>query len=157
FATIRACGVPGASSACAFAMRLKYSTARRSSLLTPSPFAYMRPSCHCAACSPFSAAYWSARTALSLSPFLSERAADWKASSGVSLVVGVRVPSNAAAGLAPSTRPISDIVTASSDVRIAYGLGRPARMRHGPIDGRTDLLGVLPQVTRTVLRLARLP
>jgi hypothetical protein len=58
-ATIVACGADGLSSACALAMRLKYSKARRSSCTTPSPSAYIRPSFHCATGWPPSAAYCS--------------------------------------------------------------------------------------------------
>src|SRR6185369_10508590 len=54
-----ACGADGLSSACALAMRLKYSKARMSSWATPSPSAYIRPSFHCATGWPPSAAYCS--------------------------------------------------------------------------------------------------
>src|SRR3978361_2412328 len=58
-ATIAACGADGLSSACALAMRLKYSNARRSFWVTPSPSAYIRPNFHCATGWPPSAAYCS--------------------------------------------------------------------------------------------------
>src|SRR6202011_3750901 len=58
-ATIAAGGADGLSSACALAIRLKYSNARRSSWATPSPSAYIRPSFHCATGWPPSAAYCS--------------------------------------------------------------------------------------------------
>jgi hypothetical protein len=51
-ATNRDCGVPGVSSAWASAMARKYSNACKSSCLTPSPAAYMRPSFHWAIKSP---------------------------------------------------------------------------------------------------------
>src|SRR5262245_61296129 len=143
-------------------MRWKYSNALRSFCVTPSPSAYMRPSFHCAIAWPFSAAYSSEFTALTVSPALSQCAPERNASIGVigggPMLGSVLLPSSASAGAA-SARPAPIISTRSmvSTVRIARFLGRTAGMGHGAVDGGTNLLCVLPQVTGSELALARLP
>src|SRR5262245_30051227 len=143
-------------------MRWKYSNALRSFCVTPSPSAYMRPSFHCAIAWPFSAAYSSELTALTVSPALSQCAPERNASIGVigggPMLGSVLLPSSASAGAA-TTRPAPIISTRSmvSTVRIALFLGRTAGMRHGAVDGGTNLLCVLPQVTGSELALARFP
>src|SRR3954465_13608699 len=69
-------------------MRRKYSNALTSDGWTPSPSAYMRPSFHCAATTPCSAAYSSERTPFCFWPSRIARAPDLNASNGVKAVVG---------------------------------------------------------------------
>src|SRR5262249_27946943 len=57
----------------------------------------------------------------------------------------------------PMATPISTIPSARLHVRITRLLGRSARMGHGAVDRRPDLLGVLPQITGAELPLARFP
>src|SRR5947208_2105455 len=76
-------------------MPLKYSKARRSDRSTPSPSAYMRPSFHCAAIRPCSAAYSSETSAFSFCPSRSARAPERNASNGV---IGAAGAANAVGG-----------------------------------------------------------
>src|SRR5580658_2339651 len=140
----------------------------------------MRPSFHCAAGWPCSAAYCSAVSALAFSS--SGRLELRKPSSGVSAAVfGVVVPSNAKAGSieSPSTGPRavpkpspaamhSALASATPlplvmrrmailDIRITRLLGTAARMGHRAIARRPDLLGVFPQIARRIFLGARLP
>src|SRR5580693_53817 len=140
----------------------------------------MRPSFHCAAGWPWSAAYCSAVSALAFSS--SGRLVLRKPSSGVSAAVfGVVVPSNAKAGSieSPSTGPRavpkprpaamqSALASATPlplgmrrmaalGIRITRLLGTTARMGHRAIARRSDLLGVFPQIARRVFLGARPP
>src|SRR5580693_4034948 len=138
----------------------------------------MRPSFHCAAGWPCSAAYCSAVSALAFSS--SGRLALRKPSSGVNAaVLGVVVPSKAKAGAieSPSTGPRAVpkprptamhsalasatlrplVMRAALGIRIARLLGTAARMGHRAITRRPDLLGVFPQIARPIFLGARLP
>src|SRR5580693_5587366 len=139
----------------------------------------MRPSFHCAAGWPCSAAYCSAVSALAFSS-----TSGWlvlrKPSFGVNAAVfGVDVPSKAKAGAieSPSTGPrtvpkprpaamhsalasatlLPLVMRAALGIRIARLLGTAARMGHGAIARRPDLLGVFPQIARRIFLGARLP
>src|SRR5580700_9370281 len=139
----------------------------------------MRPSFHCAAGWPCSAAYCSAVSALAFSS-----SSGWlvlrKPSFGVSAAVfGVDVPSNAKAGEieSPSTgpravpkpspaamqsalasaTPLPLVKRAALGIRITRLLGTAARMGHRAIARRSDLLGVFPQIAGRVFLGARLP
>src|ERR1700689_3662091 len=140
----------------------------------------MRPSFHCAAGWPCSAAYCSAVSALAFSS-----SSGWlvlrKPSFGVSAAVfGVVVPSNAKAGAIenPSTGPravpkpspaaMHSALASTTPlplamrrtalgIRIARLLGTTARMGHRAIARRPDLLGVFPQIARPIFIGARLP
>src|SRR3984957_674722 len=141
----------------------------------------MRPSFHCAAGWPCSAAYCSAVSALAFSS-TSGRLVLRKPSSGVSAAVfGVDVPSKAKAGAieSPSTGPRavpkprptamqSALVSATPlplamrrmaalGIRITRILGTAARMGHRAITRRPDLLGIFPQIARPIFLGARLP
>src|SRR3954451_13111169 len=219
-------------------MPLKYSNARRSERSTPSPSAYMRPSFHCAAIRPCSAAYSSETSAFSFCPSRSARAPDRNASNGVMGIEGAAnavgggtgrssegagageaidgtgavgrgrlafgiavgttppargidpggrgtstirlfteagvipaggvagvtrsvggrvVPSNPNAGANPDISPSAAAIRMRSRVRIADLLGFAARMGDGAVHGRSNLLGVFPQITGGEIGLARLP
>src|ERR1039458_8296411 len=143
-------------------MPRKYSNALRSSWVTPSPSAYMRPSFHCANAWPFSAAYSSEWTALAFSPAFSQCAPDLKASiadnGGAAAIASVDlVPSNAIAGAASRPAPITTARNRNSAIRIARLLARPAGMGDRAFDGRPYLLGVFPQITGAEFGLTRLP
>src|SRR4029079_17116057 len=142
-------------------MRRKYSNALRSFCVTPSPSAYMRPSFHCASAWPFSAAYSSELTALTVSPALSQFAPERNASigdiGGWPTPGSVFLPASACAGAAARRPPTSSARSVPSNVRITLFLPRPAGMRHRTVDGGTHLLGVLPQIAGAVIVLARLP
>src|ERR1700689_424784 len=142
----------------------------------------MRPSFHCAAGWPCSAAYCSAVSALAFSS-----SSGWlvlrKPSLGVSAAVfGVDVPSKAKAGAieSPSTTgpravpkprptamhsalasatllPLAMRRMAALRIRITRLLGTAARMGHRAIARRPDLLGVFPQIARPIFLGARLP
>src|SRR6185312_2583282 len=132
-------------------MRRKYWNALRSFCATPSPSAYMRPSFHCARGCPCSAAYSSECSALAVSPALSHFAPERNASiadvgAAEASASSDLVPSKATAGAARRPAPITIPARRDLAVRIALLLGRAARMRHRTVDGRADLLGVLPQV-----------
>src|SRR3984893_8671056 len=116
---------------------------------------YMWPRRHCAVEPPFSAAnsrevMFAARVA---SPGCKGAAGDGSDESCARLLV----PSKPSAGASPRLSPISTIPSVRSHVRIARLLGRSARMGDGAIERRSDLLGVLPQITRGELFLPRLP
>src|SRR6185295_10610997 len=110
---------------------------------------------------PFSAAYSSEFTALTVSPALSQFAPERNASIGVigggPTVPSVLLPSSACAGAAANRPPSSKTRRMRSDVRITLFLARTARMRDRAIDGRPHLLGVFPQITGSEFALARLP
>src|ERR1700675_1915217 len=141
----------------------------------------MRPSFHCAAGWPCSAAYCHAVSALAFSS-----SSGWlvlrKPSFGVSAAVcGVDVPSNAKAGAieSPSTGPravpkprpaamqsalgsatplpLAMRRTAALGIRITRLLGTAARMGYRAIARRSDLLGVFPQIARRIFLGSRLP
>src|ERR1035437_9655601 len=159
----RDCGVSGLSSAWLSAMPRKYSNALRSSWVTPSPSAYMRPSFHCASAWPFSAAYSSEWTALAFSPAFSQCAPDVKASiadnGGAAAIASVDLLPATPMPTCAATRP-APITTArnrNSDIRIARLLARPAGMGDRAFDGRPYLLGVFPQITGAEFGLTRLP
>src|ERR1700729_1628686 len=139
----------------------------------------MRPSFHCAAGWPCSAAYCSAVSALAFSS-----TSGWlvlrKPSFGVSAAVfGVDVPSKAKAGAieSPSTgpravpkpspaamhsalasaTPLPLVMRAALGIRITRLLGTAARMGHRAVTRRSDLLGVFPQIARSIFLGTRLP
>src|SRR6516162_4697182 len=66
-------------------------------------------------------------------------------------------PSKARAGTASDAAPNINATMRRLDVRIALLLVRTTRMGYGPSHCRPNLLGVLPQSTRRVIRLAREP
>src|SRR5580704_18101461 len=143
-----ACGADGLSSACALAIRLKYSKARRSSWVTPSPSAYIRPNFHWATGWPPSAAYCSALNEVSdvddgTAFFSAAAAPGWAETTGIaeSWLAGAPSKANAATGAAASinTKMIR------SDIRITLFLMRCARMGDGAIHCWSYLLGIFPQ------------
>src|ERR1700733_8679892 len=101
-------------------MRLKYSNARRSSWVTPSPSAYIRPSLNCAIGWPPSAAYCSEFSETS-------------------------VEDDGTAFFRAPAAPNINAKMIRLDVRITLFLVRAARMGHGPIHCGSNLLGILPQ------------
>src|ERR1700690_1270887 len=144
-------------------MPRKYWNALRSSCVTPSPSAYMRPSFHCASAWPFSAAYSSEWTALAFSPAFSKCAPDLKASiadnGGAAAIASLDLlPSNAMATCAANRpAPITTARNRNLDIRIARLLARPAGMGDRAFDGRPYLLSVFPQITGAEFGLTRLP
>src|SRR5919197_4548806 len=70
---------------------------------------------------------------------------------------GARVPSKLTAGERPNAMATRPMPRTISDVRIARLLRRPARMGHRAVARRPNLLGVLPEISRGELGLARLP
>src|SRR6185312_8700393 len=89
--------------------------------------------------------------ALAVSPALSHFAPERNASiadvgAAEAIASSDLVPSKATAGAARRPAPITIPARRDLAVRIALLLGRAARMRHRTVDGRADLLGVLPQV-----------
>src|SRR6266478_5769380 len=161
-----ACGADGLSSACALAMRLKYSNARRSSWMTPSPSAYIRPSFHWATGWPPSAAYcsefsesgatteavagaatffraWALRAWAAAAPGWAETigsVASWLAGA----------PSNANPGPATGAAPNINARMIRLDVRITLFLVRSTRMDNSAIHR-------FPQRTRHMVSRAGLP
>src|SRR5436305_11987340 len=120
-------------------MPLKYSNARRSDRSTPSPSAYMRPSFHCAAMRPCSAAYSSETRALPLSPSLSARAPERNASNGV---IGAAGAANAVGG---GTGPCSDgVAGVASDGTGAVGRGNTAPGRAANAGATPAARGIEP-------------
>src|SRR5437879_660565 len=158
-------------------MRLKYSKARRSSWMTPSPSAYIRPSFHCATdCAtgwPPSAAYCSefsegAATAVAVAvadaggTFLRAWAVTACAASGWpttgSVASGLTgAPSNANPGAATGVAPSINANMIRLDVRITLFLVRTARMGHSPVHRRPNLLGIFPERTRCMVSLSGRP
>src|SRR2546430_1611559 len=155
-------------------MRLKYSKARRSSWMTPSPSAYIRPSFHCATGWPPSAAYCSefsegatsavagADTAVFFRAWAVKAwAAGWEtigsAVSGLAPGALTGAPSNANPGPATGAAPKTSAKMIRLDVRITLFLVRTARMGYGPIHRRPNLLGIFPQRTRRMVGLSGLP
>src|SRR5262245_21510408 len=117
----------------------------------------MRPSCHSAKLLPCSAAYCSEVTARVLSLVRSCSVADFSASTGEIATLGAGVPSSDRVAVGDSASPKAASAMARLDVRIARLLCGAARMGDRAVKRRADLLGVFPQRTRAVLRLARLP
>src|SRR6185436_6643894 len=151
-------------------MRLKYSKARRSSWMTPSPLAYIRPSFHCATGWPPSAAYCSEFSEVSAGAVAvgDAAAAFFRAWLLRAWAAGWVMPGSAASGLAgapsnanpePATGAAPNINARMIrlDVRIALSFVRTARMGHSPSHRRPNLLGIFPQRTRRVVSLSRLP
>src|SRR5512138_1870860 len=148
-------------------MRLKYSKARRSSWMTPSPSAYIRPSFHCATGWPPSAAYCSefsegAATAVAAGPvaggtFLTACAAVGGLTMGMVASGFTGAPSNAKPGVAIGAAPSINANMIRLDVRIALLLVRTTRMGHSPVHRRPNLLGIFPQRTRRVVSLSGQP
>src|SRR5882724_11585615 len=149
-------------------MRLKYSNARTSSWMTPSPSAYIRPSFHCATGWPPSAAYCSefsegatsavagADTAVFFRAWAVKAwAAGWEtigsAVSGLAPGALTGAPSNANPGAATGAAPKISAKMIRLDVRITLFLVRTARMGYGPIHRRPNLLGIFPQRTRRMV------
>src|SRR5262249_17386762 len=126
------------------------------------PSAYIRPSFHCASACPFSAAYSSEFTALTVSPALRKFAPERNASTGVigggPRLPSVLLPSNASAGAAAiRPAPISNTRKSRSAVRIALFLACSAGMRDRAVEGGAHLLSVFPQIAGSEFRLARFP
>src|SRR5262249_1887775 len=122
----------------------------------------MRPSFHCAMAWPFSAAYSSEFTALTVSPVLSQFAPERNASVGVigggPTLPSVLLPSSASTGAAAvRLAPMSSTPNRLSTVRIALFLSSTAGMRYCAVHSRTNLLRVFPQVTGSEFALARRP
>src|SRR5262249_57474449 len=121
----------------------------------------MRPSFHCAMAWPFSAAYSSEFTALTVSPALSQFAPERNASIGVigggPTLASVLLPSSACAGAVAKRPPISNARNRLSNVRIALFLGRAAGVRHCAVDGGPNPLRGFPQITRSRFALPPLP
>ena len=65
-------------------------------------------------------------------------------------------PSNPNAG-ASGRAPRTNAIMVRLDIRIALFLVRTARMGHGPIHRRPNLLGIFPQRTRRMVGLSGLP
>src|SRR3954454_19734714 len=147
-----ACGADGLSSACALAIRLKYSKARKSSCATPSPSAYIRPSFHCATGWPPSAAYCSEVREVAVAAdgtafFKAWAVPGCAATTGMAVSCGpTGVPSKAAAG-ATCRAPAVNATMVHSNIRITLLLARTTWVGHGTIHRGSDLLGVLPQRT----------
>src|SRR6478609_6118979 len=149
-------------------MRLKYSKARRSSWMTPSPSAYIRPSFHCATGWPPSAAYCSelsegATTAVAGADVFFRAwafraaAAGWVTTGRAASCWFIGAPSNANPGPAAGAAPNINARMIRLDVRIALFLVRTAWMGHSPINRRPNLLGIFPQRTRRMISLSGLP
>src|SRR6202795_533731 len=156
-------------------MRLKYSKARTSSWVTPSPSAYIRPSFHCATGWPPSAAYCSefserpaavavAGVAAAGTVFFSAWAFKaWVAAepcwettgSAASGLTGA--PSNANPGAATGVAPNINAKMIRLDVRITLFLVRTTWMGNRAIHRWPNLLGIFPQRTRRVVSRSGLP
>src|SRR5947208_11487184 len=160
-----ACGADGLSSACAFAMRLKYSNARKPSWMTPSPSAYIRPSFHWATGWPPSAAYCSefneggAATAVAgAATFFNAwavtacaaAAPGWPATSGSAASWLAGAPSNANPGPATGAAPKINARMIRLDVRITLFLVRTAWIDYSAIHR-------LPQRTSRMVSRVELP
>src|SRR5471032_2610833 len=131
-------------------MRLKYSKARRSSWVTPSPSAYIRPSLNCAIGWPPSAAYCSEFSETSVVDdgtafFRAPAAPGWAETTGIVASSLTGAPSKANTGAANGVAPNINAKMIRLDVRITLFLVRAARMGHGPIHRGSNLLGILPQ------------
>src|SRR5262249_7058849 len=131
----------------------------------------MRPTFHCAAMWPCSAAYSSEVSAFAFSPPSGPCAGLCRLSGASKAVFGAVVPSKASAGRGampdpgPNAKPnptaprsaISTPLAATRptllDVRIARLLDRSAGVGDGAFAGRPDLLGILPQIAGGVLGL----
>src|SRR6266511_3864274 len=130
-------------------MRLKYSKARRSSWMTPSPLAYIRPSFHCATGWPPSAAYCSefseggaAAGVAGGTVFFrawafkawaaTDWAAGWAETIGSAASCGLTgAPSNANPGPATDAAPNINARMIRLDIRITLFLVRTTRMGYG--------------------------
>src|SRR5258708_911514 len=111
----------------------------------------MCPSFHRATALPCSAAYVRVPMLFGVSPALTVCGPQ-------SIAAGsTPVPSKPIAEPSPIARPSVAIARAPSIVRIARRLGPSARVGHGPVESRPDLLGVFPQISRRELRIARFP
>src|SRR5438552_236571 len=140
----------------------------------------MRPSFHCATGWPFSAAYWSAVSAVVFPGRVSGACAPPRKASpdDNAAVLGVVEPSKAYAGAEPKMRSIAfgrtpeAITTARPrapnaaqlarrptvlNVRIARRLGRCAWVGQRAVTRGSNLLGVFPQITGSELGSARFP
>src|SRR5581483_1900753 len=122
----------------------------------------MRPSCQSAKPWPCSAAYCRAETARAFSPSRSASAPAWNASSGevgIAASAGADgVPSSDMLGPRPDARPAMAKPTRTIlDVRITRRLCRAARMGHGTVERRADLLGVFPEAAGGIMVVLRLP
>src|SRR5882757_1564974 len=158
---IEACGADGLSSACALAIRLKYSKARRSSWATPSPSAYIRPSFHCATGWPPSAAYCSednelvgatAAVAGAATRFRAAAAPGWAETTGSAVSCGLTgAPSKANPGTEAGMAPNSNAKMIRLYVRITLFLVRTTWMSYRAIHRWPNLLGIFPQRTRRVV------
>src|ERR1700750_891509 len=133
-------------------MRLKYSKARRSSWVTPSPSAYIRPSFHCATGWPPTAAYCNevsdeGELAGGTALFRGAAAPAWPETAGIAASAAAGAPSKANPGTAIGAAPKINAKMIRLDVRITLFLVRTARMRYRAIHRRPNLLGVFPQRT----------
>src|ERR1700761_8620470 len=156
------CGADGLSSACALAILLKYSKARRSSWVTPLPSAYIFPSFHCASGWPPSAAYCNAvrldsGVAGGTTFFSGVTVPGWAATTGIVASWLVGAPSKANPAVANGVAPNTNATMIRLDVRITLFLVRTTRVGHRPTDSGPNLLGVFPQRTRCMMGLAWLP
>src|SRR4029079_15089189 len=161
----------GFSSAWVSANFWKYSKARWSSRATPSPSAYMRPSCQSAKPWPCSAAYCSDVTARFFSPVRSASVPLRNASTGDILAAGDSaawlgdsaacggdgVPSSDRVGSIPKASTITAVLATTLNIRIARCLGSSARMGDGAMQRVADLLGVFPDRARRDVVGVRLP
>src|ERR1700716_383522 len=133
-------------------MRLKYSNARRSFWVTPSPSAYIRPNFHCATGWPPSAAYCNEVSEVSgagegIAFFNAATAPGWADTTGIATSLFDGAPSKANPGVATGMAPKINAKTIRSDIRITLFLVRPARMGNRAAYRRPDLLGVFPECT----------
>src|SRR5262249_16478921 len=143
----------------------KYSKASRSSRATPSPLAYIRPSCHSAKPWPCSAAYFKEISARDFSPLFSASfalriastgdiarvgaaaAAAWACGASVGVTCGgCGVPSSASTDSTPSPDVNAKLSAMTLNVRIARLLGGSARVGDRAMQRVADLLGVFPDV-----------
>src|SRR6195256_5998605 len=133
-------------------MRLKYSNARRSSWVTPTPSAYIFPNFHCATGWPPSAAYCSEVSEVSgddggIAFFKAATAPGCPETTGIVASWVAGAPSKANAGAATDVAPKINAKMIRSDIRITLFLMCPARMGYGAIHRRPNLLGIFPQRT----------
>src|ERR1700728_4608182 len=131
-------------------MRLKYSKARRSSWVTPSPSAYIRPSFHCAMGWPPSAAYCSEVSETSdveggTAFFSAAAAPGWAETTGIAVSSLTGAPSKADTGTATGVAPNINAKMIRLDVRITLFLVRPAWVGHSAIHRGSNLLSILPE------------
>src|SRR5882757_2936202 len=131
-------------------MRLKYSNARRSSWVTPTPAAYIFPNFHCATGWPPSAAYCSEVSEVSgvvggIAFFSAAAAPGWAATTGMAASEFAGAPSKANPGPATGVAPKINANMVRLNIRITLFLMRAAWVGHRAIHCRPYLLGVFPE------------